>query len=110
MPENWRNRGCSGACSEAGLIVKDEVKGEMIEKPKYVPYHLRHFYASVLIANRKDLKTIQTLIGHEDIKTTLNLYGHLLKRVPAETERTGGILPGLERIDVASLWQGGDNM
>jgi hypothetical protein len=24
----------------------------MIEKPKYVPYHLRHFYASVLIANR----------------------------------------------------------
>ena len=67
----------------------------MVEKPKYVPYHLRHFYASVLIANRKDLKTIQTLMGHEDIKTTLNVYGHLLKRVPTETEPTGGILSRL---------------
>jgi integrase len=95
MPDNWRNRGFAAACFEAGLIVKDKVKGEVVEKPKYVPYHLRHFYASVLIANRKDLKTIQTLMGHEDIKTTLNVYGHLLKRVPAETERAGGILAGL---------------
>jgi integrase len=95
VPENWRNRGFSAACFEAGLIIKDEVQGELIEKPKYVPYHLRHFYASVLIADRKDLKTIQTLMGHEDIKTTLNVYGHLLKRVPAETEPTGGILSRL---------------
>jgi integrase len=94
-PNNWRNRGFSAACFEAGLIIKDEEKGEVVEKPKYVPYHLRHFYASVLIANRRDLKTIQTLMGHEDIKTTLNVYGHLLKRLPAETERTGGILAGL---------------
>jgi integrase len=95
MPDNWRKRGFSAACLEAGLIIKDNVEGKMVEKPKYVPYHLRHFYASVLIANRKDLKTIQTLMGHEDIKTTLNVYGHLLKRVPGETERTGGILAGL---------------
>jgi integrase len=61
-------------------VVKEKVKGEIVEKPKYVPYHLRHFYASALIANRKDPKTIQTLMGHEDIKTTLNMYGHLLKR------------------------------
>ena len=57
--------------------------GEKIDKPKYVPYDLRHFYASVLIADRRDLKTIQTLMGHEDIKTTLNVYGHLLKRTEA---------------------------
>jgi integrase len=52
-PENWRNRGFFAACFEAGLVVKDKVKGEVVEKPKYVPYHLRHFYASVLIANAK---------------------------------------------------------
>ena len=52
-PENWRNRGFSAACFEAGLIIKDKVKGKMVEKPKYVPYHLRHFYASVLIATGK---------------------------------------------------------
>jgi integrase len=40
-------------------------------------------YASVLIADRRDLKTIQSLMGHEDIKTTLNVYGHLLKRTEA---------------------------
>ena len=27
-------------------------------------------------------------MGHEDIKTTLNVYGHLLKRVPAKTNPT----------------------
>jgi integrase len=92
-PVNWRHRGFSAACSEAGLIVKDKVNGEVVEKPKYAPYHLRHFYASVLIANRKDLKTIQTLMGHEDIKTTLNVYGHLLKR--SDKEPSGGILTSL---------------
>jgi integrase len=69
------------------------VESRVVEKPKYVPYDLRHFYASVLIANRKDLKTIQTLMGHEDIKTTLNVYGHLLKR--NNTEPAGGILTNL---------------
>jgi integrase len=93
-PENWRNRGFSAACFEAGLVVEDKVNGEVVEKPKYVPYHLRHFYASVLIANRKDLKTIQTLMGHEDIKTTLNVYGHLLKR--NETGPSGGMLASLQ--------------
>jgi integrase len=94
-PENWRNRGFSAACSEAGLVTKTKVKGKIVEKPKYVPYHLRHFYASVLIANRKDPKTIQTLMGHEDIKTTLNVYGHLLKRLPAKIEPTSGMLATL---------------
>ena len=94
-PVNWRNRGFAAACFEAGLVTKTKVKGKMVEKPKYVPYHLRHFYASALIANRKDPKTIQTLMGHEDIKTTLNVYGHLLKRVPAKTEPASGMLATL---------------
>ena len=80
----------------------EEVDGEKVEKPKYVPYDLRHFYASVLIANRTDLKTIQTLMGHEDIKTTLNVYGHLLKRVPTKPKRSGGMLASLAR---KLMWQ-----
>ena len=82
-------------CFEAGLIVEEEVGGKTVEKLKYVPYHLRHFYASVLIAKRKDPKTIQTLMGHEDIKTTLNVYGHLLKLVPPTTEPPSGMLASL---------------
>lgn len=92
MPDNWRKRGFAAACLEAGLVVTEKVKGKEVEKPKYIPYHLRHFYASVLIAKRMDLKTIQTLMGHEDIKTTLNVYGHLLKRTG---DSTGGMLSNL---------------
>jgi integrase len=92
MPDNWRKRGFAGACFEAGLTVTEEIDGEEVERPKYIPYHLRHFYASVLIASRKDLKTIQTLMGHEDIKTTLNVYGHLLK---GSQTAGGGMLSSL---------------
>ncbi len=93
MPDNWRKRGFAAACFEAGLTVTDMAAGKKVEKPKYVPYDLRHFYASVLIASRKDLKTIQTLMGHEDIKTTLNTYGHLLKR--SDKTDAGGMLSAL---------------
>jgi integrase len=93
MPDNWRKRGFAAACFEAGLTVTETVAGKKVEKPKYVPYDLRHFYASVLIASRKDLKTIQTLMGHEDIKTTLNTYGHLLKR--SDKVDAGGMLSTL---------------
>ena len=89
MPENWRNRGFAAACMEAGLIMTEKVDGKKVEKPKYVPYDLRHFYASVLIASRTDLKTIQSLMGHEDIKTTLNVYGHLLKRADENSAQRG---------------------
>ena len=94
MPDNWRNRGFAAACMEAGLVMTEEVDGKKVEKPKYVPYDLRHFYASVLIASRTDLKTIQSLMGHEDIKTTLNVYGHLLKRADEKVPR-GGMLSSL---------------
>ncbi|MEE9368124.1 MAG: site-specific integrase [Pontiella sp.] len=78
---NWNKRGFNRACEEAGLMVDD--------KPKYRPYDLRHFYASMLIDQRVNLKRIQTLMGHRSIKTTLNVYGHLIERVEAkEQERT----------------------
>ena len=35
-PENWRNWGFAAACFEAGLVITEEVKGEIVEKPKYV--------------------------------------------------------------------------
>ncbi len=78
--DNWRKRGFYAACTEAGLVDIVEVDGQPIEKPKFKPYDLRHFYASMLIDQRVNLKRIQRLMGHEDIKTTLNVYGHLIER------------------------------
>lgn len=41
------------------------------------PYDLRHFYAAAAIASGEDQYTVKTVMGHEKISTTLDLYGHL---------------------------------
>ena len=84
--DNWRKRGFYAACEEAGLMTMVEEGGEQIAKPKYSPYDLRHFYASMLIEQRVNLKRIQYLMGHEKIETTLNVYGHLIERVEHQKE------------------------
>jgi len=66
--DNWRKRGFYAACSEAGLVKMVEEDGKLVEKPKYKPYDLRHFFASMLIEKRVNLKRIQNLMGHEDVK------------------------------------------
>jgi integrase len=93
--DNWRKRGFYEACYEAGLVETTEEDGENVDKPKYKPYDLRHFFASVLIEQRVNLKRIQMLMGHEDIKTTLNIYGHLIERTENETQRDEGLIQKL---------------
>lgn len=85
--DNWRKRGFYAACHEAGLVDEVEIGGRMVCRPRFSPYDLRHFYASMLIENRVNLKKIQALMGHEDIKTTLNVYGHLLDAKETQNER-----------------------
>ena len=93
--ENWRRRGFYAACYEAGLVKNVELDGKIVVKPKYKPYDLRHFYASMLIEKRTNLKRIQTLMGHEDIQTTLNVYGHLVERAESAHEKHTGMLETL---------------
>ena len=66
------------ACIEAGLIEITLEDGEIVQRPKYRPYDLRHFFASMHIEKGTNLKKLQTLMGHANIETTLNVYGHLL--------------------------------
>lgn len=96
--DNWRKRGFYIACQEAGLLEMIEVDGQMVAKPKFSPYDLRHFYASMLIENKVNLKRIQKLMGHEKIETTLNVYGHLIERVEAAAEKRTGMLATLGGI------------
>lgn len=50
-----------------------------VELPARVtPHALRHTYVSLMIASGVNVKAIQTLVGHSDIRETLNTYGHLL--------------------------------
>ena len=79
--------------TEAGLVQEKEIDGEKRLENLYTPYSLRHFYASMLIADNKDLKTIQERLGHVDAAMTLNVYGHLIKERQAKArEEDGGIL------------------
>ena len=95
--DNWRKRGFYVACEKAGLVETVELDGESVEKPKYSPYDLRHFYASMLIEKRVNLKRLQKLMGHEKIETTLNVYGHLIERVESAAERHTGMLASLRQ-------------
>lgn len=50
-----------------------------------IKFHgLRHTFASTLIENKVDVKTVSAILGHSDVSTTLNVYVH-----PSEdTKRT----------------------
>lgn len=96
LPDHWRKRGFYAACEEAGLVEEVEEDGQRITKPRYKPYDLRHFFASMLIEKRMNLKRIQKLMGHEDITTTLNVYAHLIERTESANEEKKGMLTFLQ--------------
>jgi integrase len=89
---NWTRRGFDAACLEAGLIETVERDGKSYERPRFSPYDLRHFYASMLIEQNVSLKRIQKLMGHTDISTTLNVYGHLIERAELAKEAKTGLI------------------
>ncbi|MCU7837944.1 MAG: tyrosine-type recombinase/integrase [Candidatus Thiodiazotropha sp. (ex Troendleina suluensis)] len=92
---NWRNRAFAAVCLEAGLVKETEENGKVVTKPKYTPYDLRHFYASMLIEQRVNLKRIQKLMGHTNITTTLNIYGHLIERAEEAGDKRSGLIASL---------------
>jgi Phage integrase family len=52
-------------------------------------HHLRHYLASLLIANGADVKTVQARLRHGLATTTLNTYSHLR---PDKDESTKAIV------------------
>lgn len=61
--------------AEAKTAGHEPEVGKLIEL--LTPHEARHTAASYLIAAGLNAKQLQTYIGHSDIRTTYNVYGHL---------------------------------
>ena len=58
--------------------MKKALKRAGIEK-NATPHTLRHSFATHLIQSHTDIRTVQELLGHKDVATTM-IYTHVLNR------------------------------
>jgi site-specific recombinase XerD len=65
---------------ESGLqkALKQAVREAGIQK-KVGCHTFRHSFATHLLQNSYDIRTVQELLGHKDVKTTM-IYTHVLNR------------------------------
>jgi len=75
------------AAVEAGVLKQDDDR-------RFGFHNLRHSLASFLVRTNTDPKTVQALLRHSDVRTTLQLYAHSVTadRLAAQGEMLQAIL------------------
>ena len=67
LHENTVQKGVKKAAKKAGIA------------KRVTPHTFRHSFATHLLENHYDIRTVQELLGHKDVKTTM-IYTHVLNR------------------------------
>lgn len=77
----WKSYICDLNCTfggyKDGKCNKYDPHGLPMMIERITPHMLRHTYATLLYSSGVDVLTASKLLGHSDIKTTLEIYTHL---------------------------------
>lgn len=75
--QNVYNRCWLPLLKKAGLVRGEMFRGKVVERAAFRFHSIRHFRASQLIAIGASPLAVQRELGHENVSTTLGIYGHL---------------------------------
>lgn len=66
--------------SSVSKAIKKAIKNAGIEKPTASAHTFRHSFATHLLQNNYDIRTVQDLLGHKDVRVTM-VYTHIIKNL-----------------------------
>ena len=69
----------------AEVVRAKREKREPILIPHFSCHHLRHTFCTRFCENETNVKVIQSVMGHADISTTLNIYAEATDRAKKES-------------------------